>query len=499
MKRALGILLCLAAPAGAQPVEPPVPVPDPAPAPAPPAEEPPPADPAAEPAPADADAEADARMRALEERLTKVEEELELAKDDRAYLEEKLAALAPLQGRFGGYLDLGFFATTGNGAGTRADLLQTYFPEYIGRVPGSWVFMGDPMSTQINSRGDVADTGESRALVFDPINSRGKSTFLVNALNLNLFTGLGETAQFNASVDLVPRARDVSDPSGLFVGDYIDVKLAYGEWRPRVGGEEASWDLMIQAGKFDSVLGFEYRTLESPDRVGITPSLICRYTCGRPIGLKARAQFLDESLIANVAVTNGSHFHEGFPFANEIDSNHMKTAAGRLSYVIAKKVEVGVSGAWGAQDYQTSSDIRQWHAGVDVHAELKDLELTAEFVRGRAKGQTSDIGPRCDLAPCLKYYGGYLLAAYRVTNVFIPYLRSDFRDAMHWAGASFVYISQATRFTLGLRAEIGTRVIVKAEGTLNREMDPEQLLGGTATRIPTIPNDVFTTSLVIKY
>jgi hypothetical protein len=44
------------------------------------------------------------------------------------------------------------------------------------------------------------------------------------------------------------------------------------------------------------------------------------------------------------------------------------------------------------------------------------------------------------------------------------------------------------RFTVGIRAEIGTRVIVKAEGTLNRELGP----------IPQFPNDVITTSLVLK-
>ena len=134
-----------------------------------------------------------------------------------------------------------------------------------------------------------------------------------------------------------------------------------------------------------------------------------------------------------------------------------------------------------------------------LKTEIKDLELTAEYVRGRANGETSMIGPRCDIAPCLKYNGGYLLAGYRVNNVLVPYFRTDFRDAMHWAGASFVYISQATRFALGVRAEIGSRVILKVEGTLNREMDPEQLIGGESSRIPTIPNDVVTSSLVIKY
>jgi len=496
MKRLVALVLCasapaLAQPAGDRPMDPPAPPPD-----SPPPTETPAEPPPEEPKP-DANAEADARMQALEQRLQAVEEELELQKEDNQFLEEKIKALAPVAGKIGGYLDLGFFATTGNGAGTRPDLAQIYYPEYVNRVPGSWVFMGDPLSTTINSRGDVADTGDSRAVVFDPINSGGKSTFLVNALNLTLFQGIGETAQLNASVDFLPRARDISDISGLFLGDYLDVKLAYGEWRPKV----EAFDMMFQAGKFDSVLGFEYRSIESPDRTTVTPSLICRYTCGRPLGLKSRAQFFDKSLIANVAVTNGSHFHEGFAFASETDTNQMKTVAGRLSYIIGGKVEVGVSGAYGAQDFQPDNDVKQWHGGIDVHAEIKDLEITAEFVRGRAKGKTSEMGPRCDDAPCLKYRGGYLLAAYRVTNVFIPYLRVDNRDAMHWSGASFVYISTSTRLTVGLRAEIGERVILKAEGTLNREMDidfskPEVAEG---LSFPVIPNDVVTTSLVIKY
>lgn len=443
--------------------------------------------PAAEPEPADEPkpAESDERFQALEARLQALEDELAATKDDNAYLEEQLAKLLPLSGKISGYLDLGAFVTTGNGAGTRTDLLGMYFPEYIGQVPGSWVFMGDPLSTAINSRGDVADTGESRAITYDPINSGGKSTMLVNALNLTLFSGIGETAQLHASVDLVPRARDISDPAGLFVGDFIDVKLAYGEWRPRIEG----FDLALQAGKFDSVLGREYRVFESPDRIGVTPSLICRYTCGRPIGLKARARFLDEAFVVNVAVTNGSHFHEGFPFASETDTNHMKTIAGRVSYQIAKKVELGVSGAFGAQDFQPEDDIYQWHVGADIQLEHQDFELVGEYVRGRARGRTTPGEPLCDVAPCLRYQGAYGQAAYRVTNTFVPYVRVDWRDAEHWAGASFVYISTVLRATLGMRAEIGTRVIAKLEASKNQELG----------RLVKFPNDVVTSSLVIKY
>lgn len=470
MRRLAYLLVLLASPAFAQdapvPVDPPQPPPEPAPE-----QQDPPARPD------------DPKLKELEDRLQAVEDELDAQKDDNKYLEEKIESLVPL--KITGYLDLGAFATTGNGAGTRTDVGHLLFPEYS-YVPETWVFYGDPLSTAVNSRGDVADTGESRAIVFDPINSNGKPTALVNAVNLALFSGIGETGQINVSVDLVPRSRNISDPSGTFLGDFLDVKLAYGEWRPHVS-EAGTWDLTLQAGKFDSVLGYEYRSIESPDRVGVTPSLICRYTCGRPIGLKARARFLDEALIANVAVTNGSHFSEGFDFANETDTNSMKTVAGRLSFSIQKKVELGASGAWGAQDFQPDNDVRQWHIGGDVHAEIKDFELTAELVHGRAKGKTSMV--RCDAAPCLRYTGGYLQMAYRVTNTWVPYVRADYRDADHWSGASFVYVSDLWRATVGIRAEIGTRIIWKLEVTKNNELG-----------IPyTIPNDVATTSLVIKY
>src|SRR5262249_28578245 len=128
---------------------------EPAPPPTPPAEPPPPA--------VDKNAEASA---ALEQRIRELEDQLAQTKDDQSYLEDKISNLVTL--KLSGYLDLGAFATNGNGAGTREDLAGVYFPEYVGKVPGSWVFMGDPLSTMINSRGDVADTGDSRAITFDP-------------------------------------------------------------------------------------------------------------------------------------------------------------------------------------------------------------------------------------------------------------------------------------------------------------------------------------------
>jgi len=425
--------------------------------------------------------------KALERRLAALEDENSSLREDVDFLSARLEKALPATRRITGYVDLGMFAVSGGGAGTRTDVGNLNFPEYAGVVPGSWVFMGDPLSTAINSRGEPADTGESRAVTFDPVNSHGHPSFLVNAVNLTIFAPLGDALLVNSSVDFVPRARDVSDPSGLFLGDFIDVKLAYAEYRvhPR------SFKLSLYAGKMESVVGYEYRTQDSPYRLGITPSLICRYTCGRPLGVKARAQFLDERLVVNTSVTNGDHFVEQFPLNNEIDANDMKTGAARVSYRfrVGTGLEVGASGAAGAQDAQPSNDVLQWHTGLDAHLGTRSWDVTGEVVHGRATGQTEPGGVRCGLAQCLTYKGAYLQAGYRVSNRLTPYLRTDWRDALHQSGDSFVYISKLMRVTAGIRYEPFSQFLLKAEYIVNRELG----------RIPQFPDDVFTTSAVLGF
>lgn len=425
--------------------------------------------------------------RTLGKQLEDLQEEIEILKEDQKYVEERVDKVAPLASRLTGYLDVGFFSVGGDGSGIRSDIGFNVFPEYASRgIPDSWVFMGDPLSTMVNSRGDPATTGESRAITFDAIRGR-KSTFLINALNVGLFSEVGANTVVTAKIDFLPRGRDVSDPDGMFLADYVDVRLAYVEHR--ITGENVKASLF--AGKFDSVMGFEYRSQEAPSRIEVTPSLICRYTCGYPIGLKARVQMFSDRLSLNAAVTNGSHFSEGFAFHNEIDSNHFKTAAGRLSYSVpfARDLEVGVSGMFGAQDNQVANDTRQWMYAIDAHLHRDDLVIRGELVQGRARGISEPGQARCGLAPCLKFKGAYGLVGYRVTNVVMPYVRVDWRDALHEAGASFLYVSELIRFTPGIRLTLTDHLIVKAEYTVNRELG----------RIPQFPNDVFTSALVVKY
>src|SRR5262249_52734142 len=150
------------------------------------------------------------------------------------------------------------------------------------------------------------------------------------SLTVGLFAGFGPNLSFTGAIDFLPRSRDVSDPKGVGLGDFLDVKLAYVEYALPL----RRMNLSLFVGKFDSVLGIEYRIQDAPDRIGVTPSLICRYTCGRPLGLKARAKFLGDALVLALAVTNGAHFSEYFPFYDEIDTNFFKTLAARLSYRI---------------------------------------------------------------------------------------------------------------------------------------------------------------------
>lgn len=444
-----------------------------------------------EPAPAGENPVSRRELIEQNERLTreiaKLRQEFEALREDHAATSEQVRGLLPLGNRITGYLDFGFFYVGGNGTALRNDIGHQHFPEYQGKVPDSWVFMGDPLATAINSRGDPANTGESRSITFNPIKSEGKPSFILNNVNLALFTGLTENLQVNALIDFVPRGRNVSNPDGLFLGDYIDVKLAYAEYSVPV----QSFRLSLYAGKFDSVLGYEYRIQEAPDRITVTPSLICRYTCGRPVGLKARLGLFDNRLTLNAALTNGSNFIEQFPFYDETDSNYFQTGSGRIAYKLplGAGLEIGLSGAVGVQDQQADKDVLQWHYGFDLHLELRGLVVQAEFVQGRASGKSSAPEVRCDEAQCLEYKGAYGLIAYRATNWLMPYARVDWREALHESGASFVYISDAVRVTGGLRSEIGRYVILKAEYTHVREIG----------RLIEFPDDVVTSSLVIKY
>jgi len=369
------------------------------------------------------------------------------------------------------FVDVGGFAVGGDGSGIRSDLGHVYYPKYAGRIAGQWVFMGDPLSTTINSLGEPADTSDSRELQTDTVNSHGHPSLIVNSIGLAVGKYIGHGVSVSVLAELLPRPGH----------DILDTELAHVDYRPL-----QTVDLVISAGKVDSVLGVEYRSQDAPRRLGITPSLICRYTCGRPLGAEAR--LTEGRLSVSGGVFNGDQFQQLFEPKLELHASNLPTVAGHVQWMLplGQGLEVGVSGAAGPQENQPSTSVAQWHIGMD--AQLRDLhgwDVVGEYVQGLQQGQTMETP--CDLAPCLTYKGAYVLVDHRVAEWLTPYVRVDWRSAVHQHGADFVYESHVARATIGAHFEMTSTILAKIEYTFNHE------LGG----IPQFADDVLTTSIVV--
>jgi hypothetical protein len=381
-----------------------------------------------------------------------------------------------------GYLDLGFFATEGNGSGIVRDQGNVAFPQYAGRY--GWVFLGDILAPAINSRGEVADLGDATGapLRYDPIHSGGAPGFIVNEFNMKLTSGLGPSAIATASLDFTPRSG-----SNFSLGDVFDADIVQLEWMPT-----RSQKTSIFVGKFDSVLGIEYRERKSDQRYGITPSLISRYTTGTAIGVKVRSKFgPDDLLVIAGSVTNGSFTTEQFFFYNETDTNLGKTASGRISLhpPLPLDMEIGTSGSYGPQDRSPNDAGKMWFWGVDYQLHLRRADLRAEYLRGASPGDALNQVYGLHL-----YGGGYVeLVAYLQAHLGLIG-RIEYRDAFIWlgdpnapGGADRAYLTKGWRATGGVHVNFTDRIILKAEYLHNGEY------GG----VPQIKDDVFTTSLVL--
>ncbi|HUQ07604.1 MAG TPA: hypothetical protein VM261_34155 [Kofleriaceae bacterium] len=403
------------------------------------------------------------------------DEELEELRREIQRDRERLDALAPLSRYVNAYVDVGFFATGGDGSGVRSDTGHRVFPEYDGMIPAEWVLMGDPLSTAVNARGEPADLGASRAITDDTIDSEGRPGFIVNSLGLVIDRDVTDEITLRARAELLPRSS----------GDLFDVAIARIEYRPL----RAPW-LWLTAGRTDSVVGLEYRDQDPTGRLSVTPSLICRYICGYPLGMQARMRSGDSTLA--VAITAGDMFVDQFEPDHSIVSDTIPTVAGRAARVLddlGTGLEIGFSGAIGPQHGPPDAADLQWHLGVDAHVDdFHDVELQVEYVQCRAPGAgMNGIVPCADVA-CLRYKGAYLLAGWRARNWLEPYVRVDWRDALHQQGVDFVYVSELARATVGVRLELTHRAIAKIEYTHNQELGA----------IPEFPNDVLTTALVVS-
>lgn len=437
-------------------------------------------------------------LRSTRKELAETREALEVASEDVATVKDELTqtnrSVTALGERedlirensvsWSGYLDVGFFAVQGNGSGVRKDTERLV--SNADDVLSTWVLRGDPLATAINSRGEPADIGDSRVIGFDGLRTGGRPTVLVNNANLQLRATIGPELLVHVMVDLLPRERTVTH---FALGDFLDIKLATLSWRRRFG----FGDLTVWGGKVDSVLGVEYRFQESPDRLTVSPSLLCRYTCGRALGVRARGQFLDEKLEVLAAVTNGSNQIEVMPWGAEAGFNASPTISGRVGALlpVGAGLELSVNGMVGVQDRQSDPTVWQFHAGAAAKVDLSTVFFTAEGGFGRAAGKTGVINGEavpCTAASCLVYRGAYLLGGWRATTWLTPYARVDWRSGTMRQARDWAYESIRVRATAGVRVEPVRHLTIKAEYTLNRE-----LLGAD------FPDDVFTTSVIVSY
>jgi hypothetical protein len=375
-----------------------------------------------------------------------------------------------------GYADLGFFAPFGNGgSGVQRDVGYEAFPEHSNF---GWVFYGDLLATQVNSRGEAADLGDlPNAPRFDSVNSNGNPSFLVNELNLSLNAALSARALFSASVNFMPRSgREFS------LGDFIDVDTVQVEWIPT---DDAKHSIFV--GKFDSVLGHEYKTRKASQRFGITPSLVHRYTAGTAIGLKVRSKLFDDHLILALSLTNGSYGTEQFHFHQELDTNAFKTVSGRLATRVklgGATLELGGSGQVGEQDGAPDGAGMMWFGGADLELSTVRMSVKAQWLVGSAPGDEVSRTYKLDLKG-----GGYLELNWLLTAKLGILLRGEYRDALVSLGDERLYLTKSWRAVAGARFVVGEHLILKGEYLHNGEY------GG----VPSFGNDVLTTSLVVLY
>ncbi len=411
---------------------------------------------------------ATAAAQELEDRLAELEARLEAMEE---------AAARPRPGpRLSGYVDLGFFVPIGNdGAGVRRDDAYAFFPEHsdIG-----WVFYGDLLATQVNSRGEVADLGDLPGVNrFDSVDSNGNPSFLVNEVNLTITAAPSSRLLLAASANLVPRTgREFS------LGDFLDIDLAQLEWLPTDDGR-----LSLFAGKVESVLGHEYKTRKAGQRFGITPTLVARYTTGTAIGLKGRAKLAGERIIVAAAVTNGSFGTEQFHFYDEVDANAWKTLSGRVATRLhfgALTAELGASGQAGTQDAAPDGAGIMWLAGVDLELTTVSFGLRAQWLIGHAPGDDAARAYELDLGS-----SGYVELTWLPASWLGLLARAELRDADVRLADERLYITRSWRAVAGARLILSPSIVVKAEVLHNGEY------GG----VPGFANDVLTTSLVALY
>jgi len=402
-----------------------------------------------------------------------------------------------------GYVDVGFAKAQGDG---------TSFPSSYRALPppGPPDYFVDPFAPAVNARGEAASTAlppGTMAGGFLPRSAGigGKPSFLINTADVDLrYTAPELPILIFTRLQVIPRLYDPATSQGVLGGEYTRLFLeqAFGRITPIKSAE-----LAISVGKFDSVFGIEYLDNQANFRVGVTPSLLARYTTGQSTGVKVFYRYqlipIASAISLNVAATNSGTFVEALQ-GPSASLTGRPVGAARLGYELnlaRVSLKLGASAVYGPRNDQSATTAAtQRLLGVDVRLVVPTLTIAGEYVDIEEEGgdeiaampvpKLAGTGPYPEVAEFYAH-GFWLQAAEELPLPIDPalfratlYARYEQRhaDFPGYAGADI----EVDRITAGLNLGLGESLQVKAEYLVNREVEGA----------PQVANNVFTSSAV---
>jgi hypothetical protein len=378
-----------------------------------------------------------------------------------------------------GYVDVGYAKAQGDG---------TSFLPADQRVPADYGV--DTFAPAVNSRGEVASTDPGPGKFLNGFLPRstgigGTGSFLINTASADLrYTSQAAPVMVFTRLQLLPRFQTGGD------GTRFLVQQAFGRVTPLKSAE-----LAISIGKFDSVFGIEYLDNEANFRIGVTPSLMARYTTGQSIGVKVfyRYQFGSATAVSlNAAGTNSGTFVESLQDPDRsLTGRPVGTARLGLEHNARVSLKVGASTSYGPRNDQLDFEAKQRLFGGDARVFAYGVSLSGEFVdvhqdEGSADGKQTGIG-NFPFGSAFQARGFWAQLAYELPFPgapfrVVPYGRYEQRRAS-FQGFIPVHVD---RITAGLHVDIWDNLQAKAEVLVNRE------LAGA----PSVSNNVYTSSVV---
>jgi hypothetical protein len=396
-----------------------------------------------------------------------------------------------------GYLDVGFAKAQGNG---------TSFPGSYAAMPpmGPADYYVDTFAPAVNSRGEAASTTVPGGFLPRSAGIGGKPSFLINTADVDLrYTAPEIPVMIFTRLQIIPRLYDPDPTQNLPGGEYtrLFMEQAFGRISPIRSAE-----FSLSIGKFDSVFGIEYLDNEANFRIGVTPSLIARYTTGQSVGVKAFYRYqlipLSSAVSVNASATNSGTFVEALQGPSR-SLTGVPILAVRVGYELDLSrisFKLGGSAEHGPRNDQLFDDqAPQTLLGFDARLILPTLVLSGEYLHVAEEDtgampvpgvdqKLTGIGTFPEIAEF--YAHGFWIQAAEELPLPIDPFRITVYGRYEQRHAQFTDFAGSTitvdRTTIGINLGIGESLQVKAEYLVNREIEGA----------PTVANNVFTSSAV---